>query len=87
MSAPSRASADLETIRLLLAHQGQRQAVVFLSALTADEWDDVLRLVPVAELLAFRRLRKLAMHRVWRLRHLDAERERHRRNYQDRKAS
>ena len=79
----------LLSIHLLQIAQDEHKAVVFISALTSSEWEDVLRTGSEEEqtdLADLRRLRKLALHRQWRLRNIEQEKERHRRSYQERKA-
>jgi hypothetical protein len=65
---------------------GEKPIIIAFSALTPEEWQEVLEAADPEELPELRRLRKLAIHRVWRLRHRDQEAERHREFYERKKA-
>jgi hypothetical protein len=61
---------------------GEKPLIIAISALTAEEWQEVLDAAEPDDLPKLRRLRKLAVHRNWRLKHRDEESERHRTFYE-----
>jgi hypothetical protein len=65
---------------------GEKPLIIAFSALTTEEWEEVLDAADPEDLPRLRRLRKLAVHRLWRLRHRDEEAERHRQFYETKKA-
>lgn len=60
----------------------EKALVIAFSALTPEEWEEVLDASDPDDLPELRRLRKLAVHRNWRLKNREQEAERHREFYE-----
>jgi hypothetical protein len=59
----------------------EKPLIVAFSALSPEEWEEVLEATDAEDIPTLRRLRKLGLHRNWRARNREAEIERHRDYY------